>query len=156
MICSGQLLKECMMSHENIDYIEALHSKGYRVTPQRLIVLDAVCDLEHHATFADIHAKVVEMDSTIDRSTIYRALAVLLEVGLIVESEIGELGKVYRVAGESDHHHLICRSCGAVLTIHEDVMQPMIDYFRDHYGFEVQSEHLVFKGMCFKCKEHAL
>ncbi|MBZ0301759.1 MAG: transcriptional repressor, partial [Anaerolineae bacterium] len=73
------------MTHENSDYIQVLHEKGYRVTPQRLIVLDAVCACQGHATLADIHARVMDMDPTIDRSTIYRALSVLQKVGLIVE-----------------------------------------------------------------------
>ena len=92
------------MTHEEKDYITILRSNGYRVTPQRLIVLDAVCEYTGHATLADIQATVNDMDSTIDRSTIYRALDVLREVGLIVESEIENVGKIYRVAGESDHH----------------------------------------------------
>ncbi|GAB4530270.1 MAG: transcriptional repressor [Anaerolineae bacterium] len=140
------------MTHENKDYVKALHDKGYRVTPQRLIVLDAVCAHKGHATLADIQASVYEMDPTIDRSTIYRALDVLQEVGLIVEAEIGETGKVYRVAGEADHLHLVCVSCGQVMTVSVDGMMPFLQHFRDTYGFDVQSDHLVLKGFCQDCR----
>lgn len=140
------------MTHENKDYIKALRDKGYRVTPQRLIVLDAVCAHHGHATLADIQASVYEMDPTIDRSTIYRALDVLQEVGLIVEAEIGETGKVYRVAGEADHLHLVCVSCGQVMTISVDDMAPFHKHIRDTYGFDVQSDHLVLKGFCQDCQ----
>lgn len=140
------------MTHENKDYIKALRDKGYRVTPQRLIVLDAVCAHHGHATLADIQASVYEMDPTIDRSTIYRALDVLQEVGLIVEAEIGETGKVYRVAGEADHLHLVCVSCGQVMTVSVDDMMPFLQHFRDTYGFDVQSDHLVLKGFCQDCR----
>lgn len=140
------------MTHENKDYVKALHDKGYRVTPQRLIVLDAVCAHQGHATLADIQVSVYEMDPTIDRSTIYRALDVLQEVGLIVEAEIGETGKVYRVAGEADHLHLVCVSCGQVMTVNVDDMMPFLQHFRDTYGFDVQSDHLVLKGFCQDCR----
>jgi len=140
------------MTHENKDYIEALRSKGYRVTPQRLIVLDAVCASQGHATIADIHATVNHMDNTIDRSTIYRALDVLRDSGLIVESEIEGTGKVYRIAGESDHHHLVCSHCGKILTIQQDSIVPLFFHFQQEFGFQVQTDHLVFNGLCKDCQ----
>lgn len=141
------------MSHEDKDYIQALRSRGYRVTPQRLIVLDAVCAHEGHATLSDIQLSVNEMDPTIDRSTIYRALDVLQEVGLIVESEIGESGKVYRIAGTSDHLHLECLACGQIMTIDLCDIAPTLQLFRDQYGFDVQADHLVLKGFCRECSQ---
>lgn len=142
------------MTHENKDYVQALRSKGYRVTPQRLIVLDAVCACHGHATLADIQATVYDMDPTIDRSTVYRALDVLEEVGLIVEAEVGDAGKVYRIAGEADHLHLVCLSCGKVLTVDLSDIAPLLEHFSDRYGFEVQIDHLAYKGFCEDCKEH--
>lgn len=141
------------MSHENKDYISALRSKGYRVTSQRLIVLDAVCENQGHATIADILVSVNNMDSTIDPSTVYRALDVLRDAELIVESEIEGTGKIYRVAGESEHHHLVCSACGAILTIHQEDVAPLIRQIRDEYGFEIQTDHLVFNGMCKVCQK---
>ena len=139
------------MSHEEKDYIKALRTKGYRVTPQRLIVLDAVCIHQGHATIGDIQASVKDMDCTIDRSTIYRSLDVLREVGLIVESEIEGTGKVYRVAGEATHHHLVCLGCGKELTIHQQDIEPLLNHFLVQYGFKVQTDHLVFNGFCSDC-----
>lgn len=141
------------MSHENKDYIRALRSKGYRVTSQRLIVLDAVCENQGHATIADILVSVNNMDSTIDSSTVYRALDVLRDAGLIVESEIEGRGKIYRVAGESEHHHLVCSVCGTILTIHQEDIAPIIRQIRNEYDFEIQTDHLVFNGMCKVCQK---
>lgn len=125
---------------------------NHSVTLQRLIVLDAVCAHHGHATIADIQASVYEMDPSIDRSTIYRALDVLQEVGLVVEAEIGEAGKVYRVAGEADHFHLVCVSCGQVMTVSVDDVTPFLKHFQDTYGFDVQPDHLVLKGFCQVCR----
>src|SRR5687768_1638271 len=130
------------MTHETRDYIQVLHSKGYRVTPQRLIVLDAVCELASHASITDIQTKVHEMDATIDRSTIYRALNILTDAGLIVETEIGDEGKIYRIAGEAKHHHLVCQSCGVVLTATENILEPALQGIYEKYGFLVTADHL--------------
>jgi len=141
------------MTHEEKDYITILRSKGYRITPQRLIVLDAICEHNGHATLADIQSTVNHLDSTIDRSTIYRALDVLREVGLIVESEIENIGKVYRISGESDHHHLVCVSCGTVLSISHDSAEPLLQHLLKEYGFELLADHLVFNGLCKDCQK---
>ena len=140
------------MSHEDKDYITALRTRGYRVTPQRLIVLDAVCEHQGHATVADILHSVNYMDSSIDPSTVYRALDVLRDAGLIVESEIDGKGKIYRIAGEADHHHLVCVSCGAMLTIHQHDVNPLIEHLRDEYSFKLQTDHLVLNGVCKDCQ----
>jgi Fur family ferric uptake transcriptional regulator len=92
------------------------------------------------------------MDPTIDRSTIYRALDVLQEVGLIVEAEIGDAGKVYRVSGESDHLHLVCISCGKVLTISRNEIAPLLEHLIAVYDFEIQTDHMILNGLCNECK----
>ena len=140
------------MTHENKDTLTALRSKGYRVTPQRLIVLDAVCACGGHATIADIQRSVNYMDDTIDRSTIYRALDVLCDVGLIVESDIDSEGKIYRIAGESTHHHLVCTACGQVQTIPQSAIMPLLKQFQASYQFELATDHLVFHGLCEGCQ----
>jgi Fur family transcriptional regulator, ferric uptake regulator len=139
------------MSHEEKDYIQILRSHGYRVTPQRLIVLDAVCEVGGHATIGAIMARVKMLDPTIDLSTIYRALDVWVEVGLVVVSDIGEQGKVYKIAGGSTHHHLICQSCGKVLTIRADELKPLLDQLQAKYGFVVRADHLSLPGLCRDC-----
>lgn len=139
------------MTHETRDYIQILHEHGYRVTPQRLIVLDAICEIGGHATFGDVYARVKYLDPTIDKSTIYRAIDVLCEVGLVVATELETEGKVYNIAG-GNHHHLVCQSCGQVMTVSDDEFQHFQQAIYAKYGFSIQSEHLAFKGLCDTCQ----
>lgn len=145
------------MSHENNDYIQQLRAKGYRVTPQRLIVLDAVCEVGGHATIGAICARVKMLDPTIDPSTVYRALDVLCDAELIVVADMGDEGKIYNIADEAGHHHLHCQSCGAVLTIDTVHLDSLRDSLQEQYGFVLQSEHLVLSGLCADCvgKSHS-
>ena len=138
------------MTHENIDYIERLRAGGYRVTPQRLIVLDAICEIPGHASLSQIMARVAYLDPSIDRSTIYRALDVLCEVGLATETTIEPQGKVYSIAG-ARHHHLSCGSCGRILTIPDEELADFQRRMLEVHGFRIQSEHLAFKGLCREC-----
>ena len=140
------------MSHETLDYIQILRKQGYRVTPQRLIVLDAICDVGGHADLGQITARVKYLDPTIDKSTIYRSLDVLCEVGLVVEAEMDKQGKVYNIVGTS-HHHLVCRSCGGIFTISCADFQQFQRQIMEQYGFQIQSEHLAFKGLCEGCRK---
>ena len=143
------------MTHESQDYVQKLHDSGYRVTPQRLIVLDAICEVGGHAEIGQIIEKVNYFDPTIDKSTVYRALEVLCEVGLVTETLLDKQGKVYTITG-TNHHHLICQSCGQVLTLPEYEFQQFQQRIVQEYGFLIQSEHLAFKGLCSSCQTKAL
>jgi Fur family transcriptional regulator, ferric uptake regulator len=139
------------MSHENKDYIQQLHAKGYRVTPQRLIVLDAVCEVGGHATIGAIYARVKMLDPTIDQSTVYRALDVLCDAELIVLADMGDEGKIYSIAAEAGHHHLRCQSCGAVLTMDRAHLDTLREALQAQYGFVLQNDHIVLSGLCADC-----
>lgn len=139
------------MSHENRDYIQALREKGYRVTPQRLIVLDAICDIGGHAEISEIMARVNYLDNSIDKSTVYRAIDVLCDVGLVVATELDNQTRVYNVVG-SDHHHLVCQSCGGIITISDCDLQSLLHDIQAKYGFQIQDEHLAFQGLCKTCQ----
>lgn len=139
------------MTHESRDYVQALRDKGYRVTPQRLIVLDAICDIGGHAEISQIMLRVNFLDNTIDKSTVYRAIEVLMEVGLVIMTELENQTRVYNIAG-SDHHHLVCRDCGGIITILNSDINSFIADIQSRYGFQIQDEHLAFKGLCEQCR----
>jgi Fur family ferric uptake transcriptional regulator len=94
---------------------ELLRSRGLRVTASRLAVLD----LLDHALEPMTHHDVVEalQQSPWNRSTLYRNLIDLTEVGLLIKSEIGGLARFER-AGRlnpcAGHPHFVCTSCGTV------------------------------------------
>src|SRR5688500_5863973 len=70
------------MAHDEIDAIRRMQARGLRVTPQRLLVLDAVCDGKGHTALNEILLRVKEYDASIDPSTVYRTLNLLCELGL--------------------------------------------------------------------------
>lgn len=140
------------MSHEDRDYIEQLRLHGFRVTMQRLIVLDAVCDVGGHATFAAIAVRVKDLDPTISQSTIYRTLDMLVEAELIVSSEMDSAERIYEIAGNTPHHHLVCNGCGEVQRLNHTMVESLFNHIQESKGFQVTTDHLILPGLCAKCR----
>lgn len=141
------------MSHYKRDYQQILRAAGHRVTNQRLLILDAVCEAEGHATIGQIYARTRSKDRSIDRSTIYRALKVFVELGLVLSADTGAGESVYEIAKLKQHHHLVCRRCGNEQEVGQSVMQTMFDYIQQQYQFEVDADHLILFGLCAACRQ---
>ena len=93
-----------------------LRARGYRVTPQRQLVLEAVTKLEH-ASPEEIWADVQQTASGVNISTIYRALELLEQLGLVTHTHLGHGAPRYHLAAEADHVHLVCSSCGRITQV---------------------------------------
>jgi Fur family ferric uptake transcriptional regulator len=130
-----------------------LRQRGERLTPQRLLVLDAVRQHSGHLSVEEVLAQVQAQFPTINRTTIYRALAWLNEQGLVSVTDVGREGAVYEYLTPQRHHHLICQSCGEGQKIPDDLIFPMIEAIRQHYDFEPRLDHLALFGLCRSCRD---
>jgi Fe2+/Zn2+ uptake regulation proteins len=92
---------------------EELRAKGYRVTPQRQLVLEAVTALEH-GTPEEICTAVQRTAQGVNISTVYRTLELLEELSLVKHAHLGHGPPTYHLAVDAEHVHLVCRGCGAV------------------------------------------
>jgi Fur family ferric uptake transcriptional regulator len=140
------------VTHDQLRWEEALWNAGYRVTRQRSLIIDAVCAGEGHTSFGDIYTRVRMVDRTIDRSTIYRALHLFTELGLVVSADTGGEESYYEVAKPQPHHHLVCRACGQQWEIGDEALAAMFAAVEDRYGFAVATDHLVLFGTCAGCR----
>ena len=95
---------------------EELRARGYRVTPQRQLVLEAVTKLEH-ATPEEICADVQQTARGVNISTIYRALELLEQLGLVTHTHLGHGAPRYHLAAEAEHVHLVCAGCGRITEV---------------------------------------
>jgi Fur family ferric uptake transcriptional regulator len=140
------------MSHHTIDYEEIIHAAGHRVTPQRILILDAVCEAGGHTTLGEIYARAHAVDTSLDRSTLYRTLKLFVSLGLVVSADVnGET--YYEIAKPQHHHHLVCRQCGKEQEIEHAAMQGMFDQVFQRYGFQADTDHLVLFGLCIDCQQ---
>ncbi|MGH3660157.1 MAG: Fur family transcriptional regulator, partial [Micromonosporaceae bacterium] len=95
------------------DWQSDLRARGYRLTPQRQLVLEAVDKLEH-STPDHILAEVRRTAGGVNISTVYRTLELLEELGLVSHAHLGHGAPTYHFGGSADHFHAVCRDCGAV------------------------------------------
>lgn len=140
------------MTHYNIDYAEIIRAAGHRVTHQRVLILDAVCEGGGHTTLGEVYARVREVDQSIDRSTLYRTLKLFVELALVVSADTGDGETYYEITKPHHHHHLVCRQCGKEQEIEHTLLQRMFDQVSQEYGFRVYTDHLVLFGICVECQ----
>lgn len=130
---------------------EELRARGYRVTPQRQLVLEAVTGLGH-ATPEDICSRVQETARGVNISTVYRTLELLEELGLVTHTHLGHGAPTYHLASEADHVHLVCRGCGEVTEAGPDLVHGLVSTLDDKLGFSTDVRHLTVFGRCRKCR----
>ncbi|HUC57445.1 MAG TPA: Fur family transcriptional regulator [Streptosporangiaceae bacterium] len=130
---------------------DALRASGYRVTPQRQLVLEAVTKLEH-ATPEEIYAEVRQTAVGVNVSTVYRTLELLEQIGLVTHTHLGHGAHRYHLAAEAKHIHLVCRACGGITELDQAAVGPLVKSLESEYGFETDVGHLTVFGTCQECR----
>jgi Fur family ferric uptake transcriptional regulator len=132
------------------DWQDTLRAHGYRLTPQRQLVLEAVQTLEH-ATPDDVFGYVHDRVSGINISTVYRTLELLEELGLVRHTHLGHGAQTYHSSTEPDHVHLVCRQCKRVFEVGTDEVSALVDSLLEQRGFVTDVGHLTVFGTCSDC-----
>ena len=139
------------MSHHT-GLVENVRKRGYRMTPQREMILDAIHD-EGHITADDIFQRVRAKSPAVNLATVYRTLELLKELGIVTAIDTGEGCVHYELAGEQPHHHLVCEECGYTLELDCDALQPLEQELLRRYGFVMNLNHLALFGKCPDCQK---
>lgn len=134
------------------DIINKLSEQGYRLTPQRMMVLDAIEHSENHISAEEIYAQVITKYPHLNISTVYRTLELLNRLELVTETDLGGGRVRYHPADKGHHHHLVCQECGRVIDLDESVMDDLKLVLRRDYDFDPDIRHLALFGTCADCK----
>jgi Fur family ferric uptake transcriptional regulator len=133
------------------DWQSTLRAKGYRLTPQRELVLHAVERLGH-ATPDEVLTAVREESQAVNISTVYRTLELLEELGLVRHAHLHDRAPTYHSTAGPAHVHLVCRRCGKVVEVPSDVVDPLTRTLHDAHGFTTDVGHLTIFGTCATCE----
>lgn len=131
---------------------KVLQAKGYRLTPQRIMVVDALHSAGHHISAEEIFELVRSKYPYANISTVYRTLELLKELGLAAEINIGDGITRYHARENSRHHHLVCTCCGDVVDLPEHELEPLKDMLEKNYNFKADINHLAIFGLCSRCR----
>ncbi len=129
-----------------------LRARGYRLTAQRQLVLEAVGELGH-ATPEEISAAVRRTASGVNISTVYRTLELLEKIGLVRHTHLGHGAPTYSVSTNDDHVHLVCRDCDGVEEASTDLVADVVQRLAAEKGFSVDVGHFALFGRCRSCAQ---
>jgi len=132
-------------------YIQTLRQRGYRVTPQREMIIEAIAHSGGHITAEEIFTQVRERTKSINLATIYRTLDLLVEEGLTSRADLRDGHAVYATAQHGPHIHLVCRSCNLTIDADHSLVVPIDALLREKHGFTADMQHLSIAGLCADC-----
>jgi Fur family transcriptional regulator, ferric uptake regulator len=139
------------MGHPND--IEQLRSQGFRMTRQRLLILDAIRGHAQHLTADEIYETVRQRHPKLDVATVYRTLQWLHEAGLLRRIDVGKDRLEWEYADAHTHHHLVCRECGTEQQIDHHVIEGLHEHILHHYNFDADADHVAIFGRCGGCRD---
>lgn len=126
-----------------------LRAHGLRVTQPRLAVLQALQRLGGHPSADDIAAMVGP--DRVHRATVYRALEVLAERGVLTHVHLDTGVTAYHLADR--HLHARCHNCGRVVDLPADLLDEVSMRVRSVAGFTLDAGHIALSGNCATCAE---
>jgi Fur family ferric uptake transcriptional regulator len=141
-----------------------LRQHGFRLTPQREAVLEALHDLKGCTTTAEqLHERACpaaarnergQADGGVDLATVYRTLELLAELGFVKCIQTGQKERLWEFLGaeEHPHPHMLCRACGRLTGLEEADVAELRDCLRQRYGFEPSLSDLTIPGLCPECR----
>jgi len=130
-----------------------LRQAGKRITPQRMLILEAIREGDGHLDANGIYRLARRKAPRLSLSTVYRTINVLKEAGVIEELYLGEEHHHYELRGEKEHHHFICQDCGKVVEFECPFSEQLMRDLSEEYDFEVTGIHLDLVGHCAKCRQ---
>jgi Fur family ferric uptake transcriptional regulator len=131
--------------------VGTLKERGHRLTPQRLMILDAIEASTGHVSAESIHAKVAAQFPQVNISTVYRTLELLQNLGLVTHTHFDDGIAQYHLGSEAPHQHMVCRRCGDEREIDVSILDPLDRHLRETYGFEADLAHFAIVGVCKGC-----
>ena len=139
------------MTHNSQQAIEALREQGYRLTPQRLLVLQIVGGGEGHMGVDEVFRRAKEAYPYMDIATVYRTLHLFKRLGVMTEVAIGERLHYELTDPAGRHHHMVCQVCHGAFNLSPHYLEEFRDTLVNEFGFEPDLEHFTISGVCSGC-----
>lgn len=135
----------------DLDLAVALRDAGLRVTSPRLAVLSELTEGKH-LTADQVAVTVRGRLGTISTQAVYDVLGALTRAGLARRIEPAGSPARYETRVGDNHHHVVCRSCGAITDVDCVVGEPPCVSPSDASGFVIDEAEVTFWGLCLTCQ----
>ncbi|MCD6425419.1 MAG: transcriptional repressor [Anaerolineales bacterium] len=132
--------------------LEALRQRGYRITPQREMIIQAVSHSPVHITAEEVAEQLRVHTQAISIATVYRTLDMLWQEGFALRNDLGEGRIVYSTVLHGPHIHLVCRKCNKVIDADVEILNSLSQDLQSIYNFQSDLDHFSIFGVCSDCQ----
>lgn len=134
------------------DVAAGLRARGERMTAPRRAVVAVLAGTDAHRSADEILHDATAAYPGVNRSTIYRALETLADLGVVQHIHSGRAATMYHLTTHAGPHaHATCDSCGRVIDLPHDVLAPAAERLRADEGFILDPGHVALSGLCRDC-----
>lgn len=132
---------------------EKMEERGYRLTPQRTVILEILLDHpNHHLSADEIYTEVKSKHPEYGLATVYRTLELFRDLEIVHQMDFADGFSRYEYGHRDHHHHLVCLKCGRVEEFHSDDLELVERKISETHQFEVVGHHLKLYGYCRRCR----
>ena len=136
----------------NVKIESTLRNRGYRMTPQREMIMETLFRAEKHISAEGIYEELQGRTRALNIATVYRTLDLLVEEGLACRNDLGEDRIYYSASNHGPHIHLVCRCCGSVDEADYNMVEPLEELINQEHNFIADLKHLSILGLCRECQ----
>jgi Fur family ferric uptake transcriptional regulator len=131
---------------------EEMRARGFRVTPQRAVILETVAHMQGHIAVQEAFQIAGERLPGLNIATVYRTLETMEEAGLVDKLSVGSGTDRYSLRDSTHPHgHLVCECCGAIVELGPEVLHTVAQTIEDATGHQIDHAHLTLPGKCQAC-----
>ena len=135
------------------DILQHLRESGVRLTPQRLLILNAVSQGGGHMGVDEVFRKARETYPYMDIATVYRTLHLFKRIGVVTEVAIGDRLHFEITDPDAKHHHMVCRSCAVAYDLAPDYLDEFRSALTSEFNFTPDLDNFTVSGTCSNCND---
>jgi Fur family peroxide stress response transcriptional regulator len=130
--------------------IEALRSKGYKATPQRIAICRVALNSRVHPSAQTVYDMVKKIHPTVSLATVYKTLEVLRDLDLVQEINFPK-GQARFDSYMKPHINLVCLKCGSITDLDDVIVKEITRKVTVSTKFKPTGQRMDVYGICQKC-----
>lgn len=134
------------------ELVSALRERDFRLTPQRVELVRLIAASAGHPSAAQLYAKVRSRFPTMSHATVYKTLALLKELGQVLEIDLRD-DSHYDGNRPQPHPHLICLKCSKIVDGDLELDASSVRRLERASGYQIVRPQISFYGLCPDCRE---
>jgi len=131
-----------------------LREQGYKITPQRLAILEVLSTSKGHPTVEKIYEKVRNNFPTTSLATVYKNISILKDLDEVLELGFSDDSNRYDGNKPYPHPHIVCKQCKRIIDPDIEKLNDISEVLSRETGFKIINHRLDFIGICPDCQKN--